>query len=528
MFKSSLFSIAHKTYRVSPWLLIGSSVWVLQLEKLSAQDRLSKSDPKEFVFTQVGELPIILSAPHGGTAAIPGVEKREVDGLPTGGSGYVLARDTGTEELAHDVSAAIQARFGKSPYMVVSKAHRKFLDPNRPKDIAYDDADAKPVYDYYHATLAAYSQQVTNRFHSGLLLDIHGQASKRDTVFRGTQNGSTVKHLRESFGEAAHAGSKSLFGLLHDRGWIVHPIPMDSKEQSGFTGGYIVGTYGSLRGTAIDAIQLEFGADYRDKSHRQETAKVLADAVADFATAYLKTSVPPAGTSQSTQRKSSIQVAVFVDDGVGPTDKLMAAIALDPALTARNISAMEIRERKLGEFDVLILPGGSGSKQGKALGEEGRERVREFVKNGKGLVGVCAGAYLASCDYEWSLNVLDAKVIDRQHWNRGYGNVDVALSDSGRELLGSDLASANLYYHQGPLLSPADNPAIPDYEALGVYVGEIAKNNAPKGIMQGTTAIARGKFEKGRVLCFSPHPEKTPGSESMLLEAIDWVSKKKD
>ena len=27
--------------------------------------------------------------------------------------------------------------------------------------------------------------------------------------------------------------------------------------------------------------------------------------------------------------------------------------------------------------------------------------------------GVCAGAYLATCDYEWSLGVLDAKVVDR-------------------------------------------------------------------------------------------------------------------
>ncbi len=218
-----------------------------------------------------------------------------------------------------------------------------------------------------------------------------------------------------------------------------------------------------------------------------------------------------------------VDVAVFVDEGVSPTIQLMSALAAGSKLSVTKLKAKDIREGKLQDHDVLILPGGSGSKQGNALGEAGRERIREFVKSGKGLVGICAGAYLASCDYEWSLNLLDAKVVDRKHWNRGHGNVDVALTQNGREVLGVDTGKANIYYHQGPLLAPAANPDIPDFESLAVYITEIAENNAPHGVMLGTTAIARCKIEKGRVFCFSPHPEKTPGLESMVLEAIDWV-----
>jgi len=479
-----------------------------------------------YVFTQAGELPIILSAPHGGTSKVPGVEKRNIEGLPTGGAGYVVARDTGTEELAHDVASAIQERLGKLPYQVVSQTHRQYLDPNRPSDIAYDDSDAKPIYDFYHATLKSYCEEVTNKFHSGLLLDIHGQGSKRDTVFRGTQNGATVKHLREIFGEEAHSGERSLFAGLHDRGWTVFPIPMTDKEQSGFVGGYIVGNYGSKQGASIDAIQLEFGADYRDKSQRKQTARILADAVADYASSYLKVQVPPkdANLQSSTPNdKSIVRVAVFNDAGVLSHVKLMSALALNPALKVSQLSGEDVRNGKLNDQDVFILPGGSGSKQGNALGEEGRERVREFVKGGKGLIGICAGAYLATCDYDWSLNLLDAKVIDRKHWNRGTGNVDIALTDTGRMLLEVDGEKTNIYYGQGPLLAPADNPDIPDFESLAVYAGEIAENSAPRGVMLGTTAIARCQIEKGRVFCFSPHPEKTPGLESMLLHAIDWV-----
>ncbi len=503
----------------------------LLASSLLGQEQAAKISLSNYVFTQSGELPIIISAPHGGTREIPGVGKRDGTGLPTGGSGFVTARDTGTEELAHEVAKAIQSRLGKRPYQVISQTHRQYLDPNRPSDIAFDDVDAKPVYDFYHSSLEKYCREVTNQFHSGLLLDLHGQASKSDTVFRGTRNGTTVKHLRDTFGEAAHSGEKSLFGTLHNFGWIVHPIPMTEKEQASYSGGYIVGTYGSLKGASIDAIQLEFGGEYRAKGRRIETARILADAVAEYADAYLKIQVPPKvsnSTSQSRDATMMVDVAVFVDEGVSSTEKLMTALAADSTLIVSKLSAEDIRDGKLREHDVLIFPGGSGSKQGNALGEIGRERVREFVKNGKGLIGICAGAYLASCDYDWSLNLLDAKVIDRKHWNRGFGNVDIALTQKGREVLGVDGGKASIYYHQGPLLAPAGNPDIPDFESLAVYIGEIAENNAPRGVMPGTTAIARCTIGKGRVFCFSPHPEKTQGLESMVLEAIGWVHASED
>lgn len=489
---------------------------------LSAQDKADKHSLSEFVFTQQGELPIIISAPHGGTRELPNVPERKGEGMKKGGAGFFAGRDTGTEELAYAVLKEIEKRFGKKPYAVVSRTHRKYLDPNRPPEIAYEDEDAKPTYDFYHGTLADYCKEVTNKHRTGLLLDLHGQGEKRDTVFRGTRNGTTVKHLSTAFGEPAVTGPKSLFGMLDQRGWIVHPKPFDGKEQSGFTGGHIVGTYGTLSGTVVNAYQLEFGAEYRVESRREQTASQLADAVVEYAELYLKT----ASAKKAASLGKKIRVALFVDEGVGPTDKLTAVLDSSDKLAVTKIKADDVRAGALKDFDVLIHPGGTGGGQGKALGEEGRERVREFVRGGKGLLGICAGAYLASCDYSWSLNLLDAKVLDKAHWNRGFGTVEVALSPAGRELLESEAPAADIYYHQGPLLAPGNHPDVPDYEELGKFVGEIAKNGASAGVMPGTTAIARGTFEKGRVFCFSPHPEKTDGLGKYILEAIDWLSEK--
>jgi N-formylglutamate amidohydrolase len=252
----------------------------------------SGREASPLVRLQAGDLPIIVSAPHGGTQAIPMVEEaRDVKGKPTGGSGYVTARDTGTEELAGEVARSIERCFGKKPYFVIARSHRRYLDPNRPSHIAYEDPDAKPIYDAYHGALNDFCKEVQSKFHKGLLLDIHGQGSARDKVFRGTQDGKTVTLLRQRFGEDAVAGESSLFGRLKARGWTVHPDPLAGGEQTGYRGGYIVQTYGSHQGYGIDAIQLEFGMDYRAQETRQRTAATLTAAVADYAKDFL--GLPP-------------------------------------------------------------------------------------------------------------------------------------------------------------------------------------------------------------------------------------------
>lgn len=502
-------------------------------------------DSASFVRIQTGDLPIILSAPHGGKLDVPNVDVRKGEDLATGGSGFVVSRDTGTEELAQQVAAAIEKRFGKKPYFVIARSHRKYLDPNRPPEIAYEDADAKPVYDAYHSALSNSCREVQQKFHKGLLLDIHGQGTAKDTVFRGTQNGKAVTLLRERFGEAAHVGEASLFGRLKTHGWKVHPDPFDGSEQSGFRGGYIVQTHGSHQGFGIDAIQLEFGADYRATDQREQTAKTLADAVAEYAVSFLDIKVRareateprPSGSGNeplkeplpdgrgSNEKRPAIQVAVYKGAGASPSrEKLINVLVKQPTIQVRDVTVDDIRAGKLKGCHVLIQPGGSGGGQGRALGEEGRQQIREFVKSGGGFVGVCAGAYLATCDYEWSLNILDAKVVDRKHWNRGFGTVEIGLSPQGREFFGVDRERLSIYYHQGPLLAPAENPDVPDFDSLAKFETEIAKNGAPEGVMLGCTAITSSVFHKGRVFCFSPHPELTDGQEQLLLRGIDWAA----
>ncbi len=240
--------------------------------------------PADFISVQKGDLPIILSAPHGGLLEIPGVPERKGEGMKKGPSGFFAGRDVNTELLTAAIATALEKRLGKKPYFVISKAHRKYVDPNRPVEIAVEHPRAREVYDAYRGTLTKFCDDVGRRFGAGLLVDVHGQGSARDTVFRGTQNGTTDMNLSMRFGDKIHAGPKSLAGLLVARGINMKPTDT-SPETNGFTGGNIVVTHGKQ--ADIGAVQFEFGADFRDKDKLKAAAEKVADGLADFAKLYL-------------------------------------------------------------------------------------------------------------------------------------------------------------------------------------------------------------------------------------------------
>ena len=242
--------------------------------------------PESLVSSHEGDLPILLSAPHGGIVEVPGIPRRKGEGLPRGGAGFFAGTDANVDRIAEATSTALERKSGKKPYVVIARFRRTQVDANRPPSIGYEDPRAKPYYDAYHDSVARYAGAIRKRWGRGILLDIHGQGSARDTLFRGTQNGKTVSLLVQRYGEKALNGPESLFGLFASRGWKVFPSHGE-KEQSGFTGGYIVRTYSDPEKYGLDAVQLEFGGDFRSRDQIEATAATLSDAVLDFARRYL-------------------------------------------------------------------------------------------------------------------------------------------------------------------------------------------------------------------------------------------------
>jgi N-formylglutamate amidohydrolase len=249
----------------------------------------SPAKPEDLVIVQKGTLPIIISAPHGGRKKIPDVPER----LGKGVANFATVLDGNTAELAEVFAAELEKQLRGKPWLVIARFERKCLDVNRPREGAYESDKAKPYYDAYHGLLETACKAVKEKFGRGLLLDIHGQGEMADCICRGTQNGKTVTALKDRFGWYALNGKHGLLGVLERSGYKIVPSCMaddNTKEEPRFVGGYIVGTYGSHTGYAIDAVQLEIGTllRERDKDRYARTASDLADAVATFHDEYLK------------------------------------------------------------------------------------------------------------------------------------------------------------------------------------------------------------------------------------------------
>lgn len=224
-------------------------------------------------------------------------------------------------------------------------------------------------------------------------------------------------------------------------------------------------------------------------------------------------------------KKTAIRVGIYRGPGVGgpgPGELEKALQAGGGRFDSRFLTPEEVRGGALDQLDLVIFPGGSGSRQAEGLGADGREEVRRFVENGGGYIGICAGCYLACENFSWSLKILDAKTKSSK-WRRGVKMLDLGLEPEGRSLLGVEKGTVAVKYANGPVLEPAGSPELADYAVLATFKTETAENDAPKGIQIDSPAILTGTFGKGRVVGISPHPEQTEGLKSFVPRLVEWA-----
>ncbi len=224
-------------------------------------------------------------------------------------------------------------------------------------------------------------------------------------------------------------------------------------------------------------------------------------------------------------------VAVLSGNGAGEVSvvETLEALKIDDDIIGEPISAVEIQNGELSKYDALIIPGGSGSKQLLNIGETGEKIIRDFVLNqGKGIVGICAGAYMLSSTPGYpNLKLASSVHIDRAHYNRGRGLIEFELNESGMAVF-PELKGHNLFiqYYDGPVLVQSDSIA-GTYTELGKYVTDIHPDNfAPSGITPGKTFLLNQEIEKGRIFLVAGHPESTPGMRWMVPRMVRWVCRK--
>ena len=281
---------------------------------------------------------------------------------------------------------------------------------------------------------------------------------------------------------------------------------------------------------AEEAEILRLTVEFLDSAHSAAEYRAFQDSMARRALEALSSVRGPKVDLASDSR--ALKVGVYADHGASVTcvTETMAALEIDPGIAPVAVRAVDLMTGVLDRLDVLVFPGGSGSKQASSMGSQGREKVRRWVlEEGKGVVGICAGGYLLSSTpaYKWSLRLISADVIDRAHYNRGRGLMEVAFTDDSRQLfpeIGEDVQTF-LQYYDGPVLVRSSASGLPPYDELATYVSDIyIGGDSSPGVTPGKTALLVNDAGEGKVSACVGHPESTPGMRWMIPRMARMVA----
>lgn len=255
---------------------------------------------ERYVEYVAGDLPVVLTAPHGG--------RLKPDAIPNRTKG-VTEMDANTQELARAVLDAIRARSGRHAHLVASHLHRSKLDPNREiEEAAQGDPIAQHAWREFHAAIKGALDAAVARHGFAFLIDLHGHAhpiarlelgyaldakqlNRDDAAFdaSGLIQLTTVSDLQKRRGGSAAAflrGPGSLGDLFESRGLRAIPSPQEPQPGSDpfFSGGYIVRQHAAGDTPQVDGLQIECPRPgVRDTAEsRARFAKITAEVLAVF------------------------------------------------------------------------------------------------------------------------------------------------------------------------------------------------------------------------------------------------------
>ena len=235
-----------------------------------------------------GDLPLVLTSPHGGSLT--------PDTIPDRTDGVTL-KDAFTQELALALVQAFQTGSGHRPHLIASHLHRRKLDPNREiKEAAAGNTAAERAWREYHDFIRTATTAAVALHGFAFLIDVHGHAHPIPRVELGynlnnaqlnqddrafdASNLVALSGLRDlharlgGSGAALIRGPRSLGTLLAERG--IRAVPSQQEPQPGtgpfFAGGHTIRLHASdPQTTKVDGVQFEHHREgLRDTAKNRE------------------------------------------------------------------------------------------------------------------------------------------------------------------------------------------------------------------------------------------------------------------
>lgn len=253
---------------------------------------------KQYIEYLAGDLPFILSAPHGG--------REKPDELPDREKG-TFAFDTNTQELARAIAKELNTRTGHWPHLIICRVNRHKLDCNREiVEAAAGHALAEQAWGEFQGYIDAAQATVVKQQGRGLYIDLHGHGhteqrlelgylhSAEQLALSDTELNAQPYSAESSLKAIAARGGRSYadlirgpqsFGALMEKhGFLCSPSPSNPHPKAPFfRGGYNAARHGR-DAAPLAGFQIESNSrGVRDTAEsRSKFAAALADSLEEY------------------------------------------------------------------------------------------------------------------------------------------------------------------------------------------------------------------------------------------------------
>lgn len=250
-----------------------------------------------------GNLPLIISVPHGGSVTPSDIPDRTC--------GDETVTDSYTTNLAKEIKDAIFKITGCYPHIILNNLKRTKMDANRDlPEAACGNVSAGQAWTEYQSFIDSAAGNIKKKSGKGLFIDLHGhghaiqrleigylltaaQLKYTDAVLNTPVNvalNSIRNLINSNVSNFTHAellrGPYSLGAMFTAKGYPSVPSTDDPYPLTGqtyFTGGYNTDRHGSGTSGTIDGIQIECNQDVRFvESARLEFASKVAVIFLDY------------------------------------------------------------------------------------------------------------------------------------------------------------------------------------------------------------------------------------------------------
>lgn len=217
---------------------------------------------------------------------------------------------------------------------------------------------------------------------------------------------------------------------------------------------------------------------------------------------------------------TEVKVLIYNGPETSPNSVVQIESCLDKSNTKNLTSKLKftyttsdkINTEILSSYDVLIMPGTDKGYDYLDSESVDGNAIKKFVYEGKGFIGICAGAYSG------------AKSTDG--WHQGWGiapnvvaipalneaNLTVQITSEGKEIFG---------YEGEKTMSHINGPAMYSSEGKTIKFAIYKDNNTG---YQGYDAIIGDYYGKGRTVLSGVHPELLPQYPEILVYLILWAA----